>query len=269
MSFRGIQVYSEHYARGAAKISGITSENAVDADAPFDFLIDDRTTTLFRFTDAETDHALYFDMGASFTGKIDTLIIPAGHNLDGVDIDVKADATTLPTTSRGSWTQSGNGVIKETLTDSGTSFRYWTIEFNTEGVHTLSQVIFALQKTFSSLNKVRDEDDFPQHAFTRFEQPSGITPTIQNGIPRRVINNVFEHALSGTNLATANNWINDVGMHRPFWMDPQSTSATPDADDPVTPFKFVNDPRRRWGPGAPARGVDRKIFDFNMIQSVD
>ena len=268
MSFRGIQVYSDHPVRDSAKISGLSSNNAVEADAPLARLIDDRQTTLMQFSTAETDHHIDIDMGAGFTGQPDTIIIPAGHSLDGIVTGLWADTFTPPTTFRTGATPSGDGVIKIEFTPGG-PWRYWRVTFATLGAHALGGIILATKKTFTSFNKVRDEDDFLQHSYTELARPSGVAPRVQNGIPRRVLNPVFEHALSGANLVTANSWVDDVGMHRPFWMDPQSTSATPDVDDPVLQFKFVNDPRRRWGAGGASRGVDRKTFDFRMIQSVD
>ncbi|MCK5641027.1 MAG: hypothetical protein KAJ19_09530, partial [Gammaproteobacteria bacterium] len=267
MSYRDIQVYFSHFARDAAGIAGLTVSYDVEAAFPLDNLIDDRQTTKMKFDSAESDHWIDIDMGAGFDGLIDTIIIPAGHSLDGIDLDLLGDTTHAPTTSRASFTPSGDGIIKETVSDEDTVFRYWRLEFDTLGAHELHGVILTFKKTFTVGFDMPGADDSPVNSFQRFEQPSGITPTLNLGLPRRKMTQDFKHALAGTDLATMEEWI-AIGMHRPAYIDPPSFSATPDVDDPATLFYFATDPRRAWGTAVPNTETEKKFFTLDLIESV-
>ncbi len=271
MSYRKFQVYYNHFARDAAGLAGlsINASYAVESEFPLDHLIDDRQTTKTKFSTPETDHYIDIDMGVGFTGRIDTIIIPAGHSLDSVAIDLLGDTTFAPTTSRATFTPSGTGIIKEDVNDGGATRRYWRLEFNTNGQHEIHGLILTLVKTFTVGFVLKGSEDFPQHNFLRLNQSSGISPTIQKGLPQRVMALPFENALRTTDLATMEDWIATAGMHRPFYIDPPSFSATPDTDDPAILFKFDGgDPLSAWGTTVPNREVEKKTFQLRLIESV-
>ena len=268
MSFRNIRVFYNHYARDNAGIAGITSNNAVETEFPLDHLIDDRQTRKMKFASVEADHFIDIDMGADFTGLTDFLIIPAGHSLDSVACVLRGDTTFPPTNSRASFTPGDSGIIKEAVSDSGTTKRYWRLEFG-NGQHELHELILTLVKTLSFGFDMPDAPDNFRSAFTRLEQTSGITPTIKKGIQRRVATLPFRHALESTDLATAKDWAATSEMHRVFYVDTPSFSGTPDVDDPALAFKFEADPERAWGTAVPNKETEKFFYTFEIIQSVD
>ena len=269
MSYRAVQVYPHHFARDDAGIAGITSNNAVDTDFPLHNLIDDRQTTRMKFNASAADHYIDIDMGSAFTGKPDTLIIPVGHSLNGIACDLLGDTTPTPTTSRASFTPSGTGIIKETVTGTGAARRYWRLKFNTSGTHVLPGLILAVKGTFTAGFVMVGAPDFPQHSFIRFEQPSGISPTLKTGVDRRVMSLPFNHALDGADLTTMEDWIATDGMRHPFYIDPPSFSGTPDASDPAIAMKFAEDPESAWGTKVPNTESEKKSFTLDLIESVD
>lgn len=269
MSYRAFQVYYNHYARDDAGIAGLSSNNAVETEFPLDHLIDDRQTTKMKFASVESDHFIDIDMGAGFTGRIDTIIIPAGHSLDGIDIDLLGDTTFAPTTERAGFTPSGTGIIKEDVDDGGATRRYWRLEFDTSGAHEIHGLILTLKKTLTVGFVMPDAPDGLRHNFRRLVQPSGISPTIQTGAPQRVMDFQFQNALRTTDLATMEDWIATPGMIRPFYIDPPSFSATPDTDDPAILCKFDVDPLSRWGVAVPNTETEKKKFELRLIESLD
>jgi len=64
---------------------------------------------------------------------IDRMLIPGGHNLDGMDIDIQYsdDAILFTSTTGGMWTQSGNDLINKSW--SPIVKRYWKIVINPVG----------------------------------------------------------------------------------------------------------------------------------------
>ena len=270
MSWRNIQAYYENFTRDEAGIAGLSSNNSVESAYPLDALIDNRWTTKMKFAAAAADHYIDIDLGADHSDTIGELIIPAGHSLDGIAMDLLADTTHPPTTSKDSWTQSGSGVIKRSFT--AEAKRYYRLEMDTNGAHEFHQLILTNQKTFTAGPNWPKAPNRYRHSYIRFELPSGITPTLQTGTRRRVLQVDFplvDDQDATNDLATLRAWIEAVGMHHPFWIDPPSFSATPDADDPATPFKFDDEPDSEWGLIVPLNGIDAQAFTLPLIESVD
>ncbi len=63
--------------------------------------------------------------------------------------------------------------------------------------------------------------------------------------------------------------IADVGMAKPFWLDPASFSTPPETDEPVLWVKFAQPPRSEQGDTVPGSGVRNKHFRLSMIESLD
>lgn len=268
MSFRNIRIFYKHYPRDEAGISGITSNNTVETDFPLENLIDDRQTTKMKFASVEADHFIDIDMGASFTGLTDRLMIPAGHSLDGIACVLRGDTFTPPTTSRRNFTPSGSGIIKEVVSDSETTKRHWRLEFGS-GAHEIHGLILTLVKSFNVGFNMPDAEEGFIDNFRRLQQPSGISPTIQTGARQRIMDFPFERALETTDLATMEDWIATVGMHRPFYVDPPSFSAIPNTDDPSILCKFRESPVSRWGVAVPNTETEKKKFTLRLIESLD
>lgn len=268
MSFQAIHVFYFHFGRDVAGIAGLSSNpgNAVDSDHPLDFLIDDRTTTKMKFATAETDHYIDFDFGADHAEGIDSIIIPVGHSLDGIALDLLAENSFPPTESQVTNTPSGDGVIR--LAFSEVTRRYWRLEMNTIGAHELPQIILSRLTQFDAGPNMRRALDSFRHSFQRFEQPSGITPTIEQGVRRRLMEIIFER-VQGEDLSNIEEWIETSGMHRVFWINPWSFAANPAVTDPTTPFKFEDEPEALMGVAVPNTEVETKKFTLNLIESVD
>lgn len=269
MSFRQIRVYYFNFVRDGTGISGLVSNNTVDPGFPLDFLIDNRNTTKMKFASAESDHWINIDLGSGHTESVNHLIIPAGHNLNGEDIDLFSGASPSPTTPTrisGPVTIATDGVIS--ISFSGQTHRYWRLDFQTSGAHELPQFILSQQYTFDAGPNMRRAEDSFRHSFQRFEQPSGITPTLERGVRRRIMEVIFER-VQGDDLAAIEEWIATVGMHHPFWIDPWSFSATPDADDPTAPFKFDDQPEALMGVAVPNTEIETKRYELPLIQSND
>ena len=269
MSYRGIQVYYSHFIRDFAGIAGLSSLNAVDSDFPLDNLIDDRQTRQFKFDQSQSNHYVDIDMGSTFADFVDTIIIPAGHTLSGVACDLLGDTTHPPTNSRATFNHGDTTIIKETVSDAGTSYRYWRLHFNTNGAHAMAQIVLSFKKVFDNGFVMVGARDSFVHSFNRFEQPSGVSVTLKTGLRRRVSSLPFKHPVETTDLTIAKAWASTCEMQRPFYIDRPSFSATPNIDDPTLHFKFATDPDEAWGTKVPNSEVEKKAFTFDLIESVD
>jgi hypothetical protein len=99
------------------------SAGTAHADYPLYRLYDRHIGRDFMTTAAETTE-VKIDQGGAAPFSADTLIIPAGHNLDGMTLDIKhSDDDAVYTPAVPQWVQSGSGVIDRSWTS--VSKRYW------------------------------------------------------------------------------------------------------------------------------------------------
>lgn len=209
------------------------------------------------------------DLGAS--READTLIIPQGHGMLSTSIEVLADDTSPPTTVRHSFTtESSDKTVKENF--GSETWRYWRLKIVTAGAHKITQFILTIKDVISVGHVMGGAVDAFKYNFTRFEQQSGISPTLENAPRQRIMTLDFEHSLnnvSSNDLLTMEAWIKESRMNHPFWIDPPSFSATPDTSDRVTAFKFASPPEVRMATSSPINEVERKTFKLELIESLD
>lgn len=99
------------------------SAGTADSSYPLYRLYDRNIGRTFRSTVAETIEILV-DQGAGGNLAADRLLIPGGHNLDGMTLDIKYsddDASYTPAVSQ--WVQSGGGLINKPW--ASITHRYW------------------------------------------------------------------------------------------------------------------------------------------------
>ncbi len=99
------------------------SAGTADSSYPLYRLYDRGIGRMFRITAAETLE-VRIDQGASGSLAADRLLVPAGHNLDGMTLDIlysDDDASYSPAVAQ--WTQSGSGLINKSW--SSITHRYW------------------------------------------------------------------------------------------------------------------------------------------------
>jgi hypothetical protein len=94
-----------------------------DSAYPLYRLYDRNIGRVFRPTAAETIE-ITIDKGASKIEPVDRLLIPAGHTLDGMTLDIMhSDDDVTYTPAAAQWVQSGDGVIEKSWT--AVAKRYW------------------------------------------------------------------------------------------------------------------------------------------------
>ena len=99
------------------------SAGTEDANYPLYRLYDRDIGKIFKLTAAVTTE-VKIDQGASGNLAVDRLLIPAGHNLNGMTLDIKwsdDDVTYTPAVTQ--WVQSGSGLINKNWTS--ITHRYW------------------------------------------------------------------------------------------------------------------------------------------------
>jgi hypothetical protein len=266
MSWRSLRFHHFHYARDEAKLVGLSSNNAVNALHPLERLIDNRASVSFKYNTSAADHWVDIDLGASHTRTVNSLIIPAGHNLDSVDCELLSGAASPAATPRASFTPSGTGVIREDVEE--TTDRHWRFKQTTSGTHEFHQLILTSIGELDRGMVMSGAGDGPRYNFLRFEQPTGISPTLELAPPRRVIEVNFR-SLQSSDLTTVKSLIDTVGMHHPFYIDPPSFAADPDADDPAIWMKFDTQPDPKYANSVPNNGTEKRDYDLVIIENVD
>ena len=253
---------------GASAIS--LDGDTAHADFPVNHLIDDRAQTLFKLAAAVANPKIIIDLGAGFDTGLDRLLVPSDHSIH-IPIRVLEDDNsgfTSPTTLL-SWTssQTPGQVITESMTAS--SERYLVLE--TSGTLDLQvpQLVFSKTVTLDAGPKLEDDPDFFKANATRLEQNTGQSLSVQHGPQQRLIEYNYESPLEGTDLTKMKALVADVGMHRPFWVDPHSFAADPDADDPPIWMKFAAMPGSRNSILVPMSGNESKTYPISLIESLN
>lgn len=268
MSWRAPR-YSHVHAAREVGVSAITlTVGTAHADFPIDNLIDDRAQTIFKFTGSVSTPTIIVDLGAGFDTGINRIIIPAGHNATTIRVG-QDTAVDIPSIS---WLCintdiSGGAVASIDLTPS--TERFLQLVFSATGQFHLPQLIYTKIVELDAGPNFEDSPDFYKDNFTRLEQSTGQSPTIQHGPQQRVIEYPYESPLSGTDLAKMEALIADVGMLLPFWVDPHSFAADPDADDPPIWMKFAEMPPSRNSILVPRSGTESKVYPVSLIESLD
>lgn len=265
MSFRSLQAYFPNLVQIDAGIQGLSSNNAVDTLHPLERLIDQRQSVSFKYDSAAADHHIDIDMGTTVSAK-DTLIIPAGHNLDSVDCELLSGAAFPAATPRASFTPTGAGAIKESFPTN--IDRHWRFKQTINGTHEFHQLVITFQFIFDRGIVMENVEDSFRYNFLRLTQPSGISPTLNLGARQRILEVQFE-SLRATDLSEVKQWIQRTGMQNTFWIDPPSFSGTPDSSDPVAWYKFDDVPDASNATSVPVNGIEKKDVSFLILENID
>lgn len=266
MAYRAPRYMHVHAAREVGVAAITLTVGTAHADFPIANMIDDRAQTLFKFAGSVSTPTIIVDLGAE-TG-IDRIIIPAGHNATFVRV-AQDDVIEMssPDYRCINTDISGGEVASIDLTASTQQFLQ--LIFSATGQFHIPQLIYTKTVTLGRGPNIADSPDGFKANFTRLEQSTGQSPTIQHGPQQRVIEYPYESPLSGTDLAKMEALIADVGMLRPFWVDPHSFAADPDADDPPIWMKFAEMPQSRNSILVPMVNAESKTFPVSLIESLD
>jgi len=271
MAYRAPRFSHVHAIRDAGASAIIVSDTA-HADFPKENLIDDRASTRFMWSASVVDPTIDIDLGAGFVTGLERLIIPANHNIESITV---LDDDNLGFTSPATLHAADTGINAGTLYDSGpfdtgnSTQRYIRIQINGTAKFYLPQLYLTKIVTLTIGPTLADALDSARSNFTRLEQESGVSPSVQKGPDQRVLDYTYEFALSGADLTAMEAFIADVGMHRPFFVDPASFSTPPETDEPVLWMKFLEQPESRYFVDVPMNEARRKTFRLRLIESVD
>lgn len=276
MAYRAPRYSYVHAARDVGA-SAITVSDTAHADFPKDNLIDDRNQTLFKWSAAVTNPSIVIDLGSGFVTGLSRLIIPADHNIESIYIE--QDTTSgfaSPTALHASSGTPDTTPTPGTLYDSGTfdtaNSSEQFIRVNIVGSSTqyyLAQLFLTKTLTLTVGPDLSGSADHYRANVTRLEQNTGMLPTIQHGPQQRMIDYVYPAALSSTDLSAMEAFLASVGMARPFYVDPASFSTPPETDEPALCMKLLTMPRVTNAVDVPFSGVRRKVFNLQLIESVD
>jgi len=273
MAFRPPRFSHVHAARVVGASAITLSPGSADADFPVDNLIDDRAGTLFKWSASQASPEIRVDLGASFDTGIDRLIIPSNHNIQTLSVEQADDEpfTLNVETLHASDTSPTPG----TLYDSGlfdtavSSRRFIRVHMLTTALFFLPQIFLTKIVTLAVGPNLGDVIDEPRPNFSRQNQPSGQSPTVQLGPPQRFIEYAYDPPITGADLTALEALIANVGMSKPFFVDPASFSTPPETDEPALAMKFDTIPASRNSVVVPHSGVRAKTFKLELIESVD
>lgn len=161
------------------------------------------------------------DQGASGSEEVNALIIPAGHNLDGVTIyfeystdDFSADINEAVS----NWSQSGTGIIVKTFSPALTK-RYWRVRLT--GLSVVPEVgeIF-----ITKLYEFTAQPLGPGLRFGKMRNvmrtisPSGVSSFNELGDARRIKEFVITN-ISSSELSDFQDWSDEWAGKKPFYVE--------------------------------------------------
>jgi hypothetical protein len=155
-----------------------------DSSYPLYRLYDRNIGRLFKPSAAETIE-IKIDQGASGAIAADRLLIPAGHNLDGMTLDIKySDNDADYTNAVDQWVQSGGGLIDKSWTS--ITKRYW--KFIITAPASIPQIaeLFLTQTYEWERNPSRPAGPFDsQFNIERIESSGGQVQYLVKGDPKK------------------------------------------------------------------------------------
>jgi len=268
MAYRAPRFCWVHAARTVGA-SAITVSDTAHADYPKANLVDDRASTLFKWSASVTDPTIDINLGANYDTGINRLIIPYNHNIEQLSIQEADNASfTLATTLLAATTSPVAGEQID-LTFADSTERYIRITIVGSDQYYLPQLVLTKVVTLTVGPDLSRSVDGYRSNTTRLEQNTGISPTVQHGPDQRVLEYIYEFGLSGDDLTNMEAMIAGVGMRKPLWVDPASFSATPATDDPPLWMKFDTPPQSLLFVNVASTGVKAKTYRLQLIESLD
>lgn len=251
MAYRQPEFLLDHL--GASRsLSDIVALNLTDANIRR--LIDRRQGSLAVWSTSSASHHFRIDMGEQYSPT--TLIIPAGHNLDGIDLDIYSDpdATWVGPIFRSTHTVSGSGVIEHELGSPSRTDRIYQINFDGTGTWELSEVWYGIKQALSATAYVDPRFEFNTVSQTIETAYPGGNAIVDLAPPRREftleIRNVDPSSADWTLLDA----IATQGRSESFWYWP------PDDTDPG-PFlvQLERDPDVQQDHPAPSVSLSYRV----------
>lgn len=273
MPYRSPRYSHLHAARDVGVAAIDLDGDSAAAGFPIDNLIDDRQGTIFKTSTAVSGLNIDIDLGAGFVTGINRLIVPPNHNIDAITIVDDDNAgfgspATLHALDTGP--TPGAQIDIDPFSDGASTQQFVRITIGTGSKqYFLPQIFLTKVVTLVVGPNLRRSVDEQLANFARQVQPTGIQPTVQLGPLQRRIEYLYEAPIQGADLTAMEALINDVGMSRPFYLDPASFSATPSVDDPALFAKFETMPNVIYAVDVASTGVRSKAFGLRIIENID
>jgi len=226
MTYRLPQFAFLHAAKETG-VGNITLNNDYeDADFPIAHLIDNRPSSLMKFSQSASDHWIKIDRGSGSLEAIDRLIIPEGHNLDpATTITIETNSTDeWPGTTRGTLVTPGSGLLDITLTSNTDRWIY--VEIFGTGTWEIGQLFFTRTRTMTTAGPDSKWTERPVPAMIRRELSTREANSTLAA--NRKAWSLTHNALDSTDVAILDDLLEAVGVGAsPFYYD-----STDDGDDP-------------------------------------
>jgi hypothetical protein len=254
--------FAHHHALLEAGVSALSFANAVDADKPADFLLDNRAASLFGFATAESDHYIQVDRGAGTLAVLERVWIPSGHNIAGNTIRIRsADdaAMSVSVANILGGTAVPAGAFDADLTGSTAQRqkRYVRLEFTSGTVAwELGELLLTVTEELSIGIEQRWGDE-PNHNHLVFPKESGIEAALELGPSRRGFEFTWR-AVPAADRAILEALDAAVGRSRPFLLDPPYDS------EPAVWVKQERDLEGREETELPAETVPDRVWRYRM-----
>lgn len=256
--------YSYLHAARTAGAAAITPNATVSTDFPKENLIDDRMTTLFKWTNSAADHTIDIDLGASGPTGLNRLYIPIGHNLNGmkirVDEDDDSDYSSM-VNLHATELLSSDDAVDITFDQAASSERYLRVSFpDNAGAHEIGQLWITTKVILTKQGPDRHWIDELLPNVIQFEDGS----TIQEDVDQRFVEYTYR-ALGRTpaDLTAIEALVAAVSTYRPFILD----SLYEENDGGYTKvMKLTQGADARHDSAIPRRETRKKQIVLSMLE---
>jgi hypothetical protein len=262
-----------------AGASSVSTSVAAETGYPVTNLLDDRGSSLFKFSTSASGHYIQVDRGSSLSGAdaIDRCWIPPGHNLAGSSIRIRsatdASITTGVTTllSEDEIDASSAGGVDRGF-DVATAQQYIRLDWPTSsGQWELGELLLTARETLERGPESGWEDETVAQVLIN-EMRSGAEARVITGANRRRFEFRYRDVSVTTDLSTLNAIARDAGKYPllvdpPFGASPPETSSTLEGQ---AVWCFVDRVvRRRQDPIMPAAtDSPRTDFTISLLENV-
>ena len=176
----GILAYKNLFEIGT---TAVTDENA---SFPAVRLYDRDIGLLYKANSAPANSYITVDQGAGGTTDVSRLIIPVGHNLNGLVLKLQRSVDNFATPiDVVTWTQGDALQISKSFAQPATT-RYWRLNITCAGVTPQMPEIFLSQDVVFSYNPEYGGPIGTQYNVDRWEVEAGLVRKVKKGNPRRV-----------------------------------------------------------------------------------
>ena len=272
-------VYSMTHALRDAGASSVSTSVAAETGYPVTNLLDDRGSSLFKFSTSAAGHYIQVDRGSGLSGAdaLDRCWIPPGHNLAGSSIRIRsatdASITTGVTTLLSEDeidASSAEGVDRGF--DVATAQQYVRLDWPTSiGQWELGELLFTAREPLERGPESGWEDETVAQVLIN-EMRSGAEARVITGANRRRFEFRYRDVSVTTDLSTLNAIAQDAGKY-PLLVDPPFGASPPETASTLegqAVWCFVDRVvRRRQDPIMPAAtDSPRTDFTISLLENV-